>query len=241
MSNNNEFSIEQFEKSLNKYRKKELESRETGSNINLLFCGYDNELEKNINELRCDEECLTDENGKKYEAKKDLSILILRSTYLNKLSEYHDSLSFMLMNIESPIEKAMLSAFMIIGYDFSNTITCRYGKQGIKGDFKDFKWEAGDKFFPEYQSNILIEPQFKIENYRVDFLLTYEKENKLSRLIIECDGHEFHEKTKEQVARDKKRERFLQDCGYRIHRYSGSEIFKDVFDSAYQALKSVTK
>jgi len=241
MNNNNEFSIEQFEKSLNKYRKKELDDSRNCTNINYLFCGYENELEKNFDNIRCFDGCDIDENGKKYETPKNLSILILKSTYLNKLRDYFDSLEFMFSILESPIEKAMLSALMIIGYDFATTVSARYGRPKATGFLKDYKWEVGDKFHSEYQCNILIEPQFQIENYRVDFLLTYEKENKLSRLIIECDGHEFHEKTKEQAARDKKRERFLQDCGYKIHRYSGSEIFKDVFEAANEALKSLTK
>ena len=37
-------------------------------------------------------------------------------------------------------------------------------------------------------------------------------------IAVECDGHEFHEKTKQQAARDKARDR---------DRFTGSEIWKD--------------
>ena len=68
-------------------------------------------------------------------------------------------------------------------------------------------------------------PQEPIGKYRVDFfirILGYEQ-----GYIIECDGHEFHEKTKEQAKYDKQRERFLVNCGYKVLRYSGSEILNN--------------
>lgn len=47
-------------------------------------------------------------------------------------------------------------------------------------------------------------------------------------LIIECDGYEFHQKTKKQVEYDNKREYDIKMLGYDILRFSGSEIYKDV-------------
>lgn len=46
-------------------------------------------------------------------------------------------------------------------------------------------------------------------------------------LGVEVDGHSWHEKTKEQVRRDKERERFLVSKGWKILRFAGSEVFKD--------------
>lgn len=66
--------------------------------------------------------------------------------------------------------------------------------------------------------------------YRADFLICpagSEGYTDRPNLVIECDGHDFHEKTKAQVQRDKKRDRDLQISGYRIMRFSGSEIFKN--------------
>lgn len=57
------------------------------------------------------------------------------------------------------------------------------------------------------------------------------------RIIIECDGHDFHEKTKQQASRDKKRDRDLTTLGYAIYRFTGSEIFKNpsrCFDEVYE-------
>ena len=67
------------------------------------------------------------------------------------------------------------------------------------------------------------------KKYRVDFLLELAfkklgRYEKVLKLVIECDGHEFHEKTKEQVKRDNERARNIQKEGYEILRFSGSEI-----------------
>ena len=70
---------------------------------------------------------------------------------------------------------------------------------------------------------IKVEPQKQIGNYRVDFMVSFMNE----QFIIECDGHDFHERTKEQAQRDKKRDRDLQSKGMKVFRFSGSEIWKD--------------
>lgn len=46
-------------------------------------------------------------------------------------------------------------------------------------------------------------------------------------MIVECDGHDFHEKTKKQAKHDKKRDRYLTSFGYTVFRFTGSEIYKD--------------
>lgn len=77
--------------------------------------------------------------------------------------------------------------------------------------------------------NIQINPQKQIGKYRVDFEIIHKpfssKDAEPShKIIVECDGHEFHEKTKQQASRDKERDRFLTMEGYTVLRYSGSDI-----------------
>jgi very-short-patch-repair endonuclease len=74
------------------------------------------------------------------------------------------------------------------------------------------------------------------KKYKVDFLLVAVYKDELKFLIVECDGHEFHEKTKKQVEYDKQRERSLIKLGYKIVRFSGSEIYKDHIKCAKEAL-----
>lgn len=82
--------------------------------------------------------------------------------------------------------------------------------------------------------------QHSLLKYRVDFAITNERVETQGdsykdsmgymgpiRLCIECDGHEFHERTKEQAARDKRRDRELATAGWTVFRFTGSEIWKD--------------
>lgn len=56
-------------------------------------------------------------------------------------------------------------------------------------------------------------------------------------LFIECDGHNFHEKTKEQAAKDKSRDRAFAKAGYHIIRFTGSEIYNDPLRCAREAIE----
>jgi len=67
-----------------------------------------------------------------------------------------------------------------------------------------------------------LKPQIRIGDYRVDFAIP----NK--RIVIEVDGHAFHS-TRNQRTRDAKRERELVLKGWKVIRFTGSEIHKDVF------------
>lgn len=61
--------------------------------------------------------------------------------------------------------------------------------------------------------------------YRVDFIIKSKKRNK--EYIIECDGHDFHEITKEQASRDKQRDRDFLTINIPTVRFSGSEIWNN--------------
>jgi hypothetical protein len=47
------------------------------------------------------------------------------------------------------------------------------------------------------------------------------------RIGIEVDGHDFHERTKEQAANDRSRDRQLLLAGWTIIRFTGSEVWHD--------------
>jgi hypothetical protein len=95
---------------------------------------------------------------------------------------------------------------------------------------------------------VRIVSQAEIGEYRADILLT--ATNRWSfgtsvgnaveaHLVVECDGHDFHERTKEQASRDKRRDRDMQKAGYPVFRYPGSDIYADVFRCAEEALSAV--
>lgn len=89
-----------------------------------------------------------------------------------------------------------------------------------------------------FHGKINIDAQAAISDYRCDFLLTSSLFN-VRGIVVECDGHLFHERTKEQAARDRKRDRKMQNLGYVVLRFTGSEIrsnFQTVADDLKAAI-----
>ena len=82
-------------------------------------------------------------------------------------------------------------------------------------------WPESRPTYPD----VVIVPQQPISCYRVDLAIHARK----MRLVIEVDGHEWHEKTKEQAARDKRRDRDLQQEGWNVFHFTGSEVWCDPF------------
>lgn len=78
-------------------------------------------------------------------------------------------------------------------------------------------------------------PQMPVRSYRADFGLIFLAHTGKYRLVVECDGHDFHEKTKEQAAHDKARDRAFLEEGWPVMRFTGSEIHKDPMRCADQA------
>lgn len=90
------------------------------------------------------------------------------------------------------------------------------------------------------QPTLIIRPQAQLEGWRVDFLIhAYDFARKggpqgWRKLIVECDGHDYHERTKEQAAKDRSRDREVQLRDYSVLRFTGSEIYKDAWGCAEQ-------
>lgn len=115
---------------------------------------------------------------------------------------------------ESPIEELFLAAVFASGID-SHDLGAHIYARPYRDDFG---------FFPGTH----VWPQAKISNYRLDFLIVHvEPKGKKTFVAVECDGHDFHEKTKEQAAHDKMRDRFLTGQGIKVLRFTGSEIYRD--------------
>ena len=82
--------------------------------------------------------------------------------------------------------------------------------------------------------------QKRVASYYLDFeLLVYGFWGDIIKIAIEIDGHLWHEKTRDQAAKDKKREREISAYGYYVLRFTGSEVYnkpgecvKTVMDTA---------
>lgn len=83
---------------------------------------------------------------------------------------------------------------------------------------------------------LVIHYQLKLLDWSADFVLSVPTESS-RKLIVECDGHDFHERTKEQAARDRSRDRAVVAAGHRILRYTGSELYRDPMKCVREVLK----
>lgn len=72
---------------------------------------------------------------------------------------------------------------------------------------------------------------------RPDFMLRVDQ----AALYVEIDGHEFHQSTRQQVARDRQRERAIAEGGDVVIRFTGSEVTKDPRGCAEQAVRIIAK
>lgn len=93
--------------------------------------------------------------------------------------------------------------------------------------------------------SVYIHQQATVGPYRADFLIhdcSLPLDLAQPRfMIVECDGHAFHERTKEQARRDKQRDRFFQSRGYKVLRFTGSEIFADAASVAEEVLGELAR
>ena len=88
-----------------------------------------------------------------------------------------------------------------------------------------------------------IVPQYDFEldgnGYRADFFIHDAGHPLDIKMIVECDGHDFHEKTKEQAQNDKRRDRLFDRHGYKVLRFTGREIYSDPFKYAKEIWERV--
>lgn len=97
-----------------------------------------------------------------------------------------------------------------------------YGAMQIYSKAADFLPELYD-----WEEQVWVHPQ-----YRADFMYRIMGEpakGQPYRLVVELDGHDFHERTKEQAKHDRTRDRRLQAAGYAVMRFTGSEVWANPF------------
>jgi hypothetical protein len=107
--------------------------------------------------------------------------------------------------VESEIELILLTALRMVGHMTSLKF---FVGEGVVGP-----------------QSIEVIPQYQWNNYRIDFCLR--AHGHANPLFIECDGHDFHERTKEQAEHDRSKDRAIQAAGIHILRFTGREIWRD--------------
>lgn len=177
------------------------------------------------------------------------------------INNYNNKITSLLTLCESPIEQLFLINLLgycesMTGLDIHTNFLYDYPETFDNGTFT---YKSGIKPYIAYRTdnpvpwiptgiyyqggfNLLITPQAEIETvtkkYRVDFLLLYDTASYKINIVVECDGHDFHQKTKSQVEKDNLRDRDLIENGYQVLRYSGSEIYAK---SNFTAFKTLVK
>lgn len=99
--------------------------------------------------------------------------------------------------------------------------------------------EYDDKGQLTIGDGIVIRPQVQIGSFRVDFVVSQVGlgPEKFGRpIVVELDGHAFHDKDKKQRAYEKARDRFLVKEGYRVLHFTGSEVTADPHKVAFEVL-----
>lgn len=85
----------------------------------------------------------------------------------------------------------------------------------------------------EREPVLRVKQQATIGHYRADFEFDIAcVSGGRKSLIVELDGHDFHERTKEQAAKDKARDRWMTGHGYAVMRFTGSEVWANPFAAA---------
>lgn len=94
----------------------------------------------------------------------------------------------------------------------------------------------------KYGYGVYIQQQFPVGNYKVDFLLSQHgvgPDEILTPVVVELDGHAFHDKDKRQRSYEKARDRHLVKAGYRVIHFTGSDVVADPFKVAFEALEMI--
>lgn len=124
----------------------------------------------------------------------------------------------------SPIEAMFGVAFVILVDTMAVNMIVQDG-DGEEVDPSDFEFS--------------LVRQKPIGKFTSDFLIGWTYKDERPKIVIECDGHQFHEKTKEQAAHDKSRDRWMQSQGYLVFRFTGSEIYKNAFGCAFEVYEAL--
>lgn len=127
-----------------------------------------------------------------------------------------DYISIMIEGCESPIEKIFFVALInvFISYD----LILYVDNQTLI--------ESNEK---KYYADFTIEHDELCNRYlKKDF-----------KLVIECDGYEFHQKTKEQVDNDNQREYDIKMSGWEIIRFSGRELYNNPIECAKKVIRYI--
>lgn len=160
---------------------------------------------------------------------------------------FQTSWDYVMSHVSSPIEKVMLAQLLGYGFDRPSDPDWDAVKQALArlGGSPALTLAChGITLFA-----VVVQPRIQFEGFALtpDFGLIA-KHTPVNQepiaIAVELDGHDFHERTKQQASRDKKRDRSLLSKGWSVIRFTGSDVIKsptDVFMAWNQAVSAEAK
>lgn len=99
------------------------------------------------------------------------------------------------------------------------------------------------KFTPDEDrpTTFVLVPQFNVPDVgHVDFAIFVPQISRLVPLVVvECDGHDFHERTREQASNDNRRDRTLQRLCIPVLRFTATDVLRNKCDVAREIAEFV--
>lgn len=175
-----------------------------------------------------------------------------RDATIARLQQDFEGLISLFAECESVLEQSLLFSL----FQQTASYFCRHHKPHIMAQcFGEPDWNGFTlRILPQYSLAVAscekASALQKKARYRADILLLlyppWNPQRELqakdilgsacTRLVIEVDGHDFHERTKEQAQRDKKRDRDLQAAGFTVFRFTGREVYSGADDKALEII-----
>lgn len=116
--------------------------------------------------------------------------------------------------LQSPLERALLCFLRTEKYcdqlELTDIEICLPGNKSVLFDQRDYA--------------VAIYPQYQVGPYFLDFCVMVKCKHEVYKVDVECDGKEFHSGSIEIIDYDRKRDIYVQGCGFLIWRISGKEI-----------------
>lgn len=158
---------------------------------------------------------------------------------------YGESEIYLQEFLKAPQKAQQIMLIPLVNLKHYPTIICEEIKSPIEQIFITafdlYQQSKKEKFFLFSQAPIKI----KKKKYFADFLFEPDeyvnRYNTNAKVVIECDGYEFHQKTKEQVQHDNEREYDLKMANYEVIRFSGTQIFNSPIKCAEDAYNYIFK
>lgn len=146
-------------------------------------------------------------------------IAALRAEYLVSATEsFDDKLGRW---CQSPIERLLLAKLLTYGWFSESQTEWTVAYETVN---KIAGVKCNGRILHALHDPAFMIVQLPVMEYVVDFAFFCGRE----RLVVELDGHDFHERTRKQAAHDKRRDRRLVSAGWKVLRYTGSEVYSDV-------------